>query len=112
MRSSTTFAAVLSLVITASVWGQTKSPQVDELRLQLDALQKQLNKLETVPSNPALRVTQLGATRQQRGSPTLIVRIYDLSDLFSISPAYTAAIGNDLGLTSRALFPEAAINVS
>jgi hypothetical protein len=58
------------------------------------------------------KVTQLGATRQQRGVHSLVVRIYDLSDLFSISPAYTAAIGNDLGLTPRSLFPEAAISNS
>ena len=108
MRSSTIFAAVLSFAITASVWGQGKSSQVDELRHQMEALQKQLNKLETGQSSPTQKVTQLGATRQQRGNPSLIVRIYDLSDLFSISPAYTAAIGNDLGLAPRSLFPEAA----
>ncbi len=52
MRSSTIFAAVLSFVINASVWGQGKSPQVDELRHQIEGLQKQLNKLETGQSSP------------------------------------------------------------
>jgi hypothetical protein len=112
MRSSTVFAFVFSLVITTGVRGQSRPSQVDELRLQIDALQRQLNKLETSQASPTQRVTQLGATRQQRGSPALVVRIYDLSDLFSISPAYTAAIGNDLGLTPRSLFPEAAASNS
>ena len=43
------------------------------------------------------------------GEPTLIVRVYDLSDLFSIAPAYASVIGNDLGLAPRSLFPEAAV---
>jgi len=108
MRSSINFAIVLTLVSTAVVYGQNKQSQVDELRLQIDALQRQLSKLETAPASATQKVTQLGATRQQRGTHALVVRMYDLSDLFSISPAYTAAIGNDLGLTPRSLFPEAA----
>jgi hypothetical protein len=95
MRSSTVFAAVISLITAAHVWGQGKPSQVDELRHQIDSLQKQLTRLENASTSTTQKVTQLGATRQQRGNPTLVVRIYDLSDLFSISPSYTAAIGHD-----------------
>ncbi|HLJ11684.1 MAG TPA: hypothetical protein VKU82_10860 [Planctomycetaceae bacterium] len=107
MRSSTILAAVLPLVISANLQAQSKPAQVDELRRQVEVLQKQLSRLENSESSPAHKVTQLGATRQQRGNPTLVVRVYDLSDLFTISPAYTAAIGNELGLAPRPLFPEA-----
>lgn len=112
MRSSIIFAAILSLSIVANLRGEGKQAQVDELQRQIDSLQKQLSKLDPAQANPTQRVTQLGATRQQRGNPTLVVRVYDLSDLFSISPAYTAVIGNELGLTPRPLFPEAAVSHS
>lgn len=112
MRTSTVFATVLSLAIAAHVQAQAKPSQVDEVRRQMDALQKQLNSLEAARNSPTQKVTQLGASRHQRGEPTLIVRVYDLSDLFSIAPAYGATIGNDLGLQPRALFPEAAITTS
>jgi hypothetical protein len=107
MRFSTLFAPILALVITANIQAQTRQTQVDEIRRNMDALQKQLNALETAAGGPSQKVTQLGASRHQRGEPTLIVRIYDLSDLFSIAPAYGAAIGNNLGLPQRPLFPEA-----
>ena len=107
MRSSTILAAVLPLVVSANLHAQGKSAQVDELRRQVEVLQKQLSRLENSDASPAHKVTQLGATRQQRGTPTLVVRVYDLSDLFSISPAYNAEVGHELGLTPRPLFPEA-----
>ncbi len=102
-------AAVLSLFLAANVRGQVKPSQVDDIRRQMDALQKQLNILETAQTTPTQKVTQLGASRHQRGEPTLIVRVYDLSDLFSIAPAYAAVIGNEMGLQPRLIFPEAAV---
>jgi hypothetical protein len=109
MRTTTVIAAVLTLAITTGVHGQTRQTQVDDIRHQIDALQRKLSSLETAHASPAQKVAQLGASRHQRGEPTLIVRVYDLSDLFAIAPAYTAAIGNDLGLAPRALFPESAV---
>jgi hypothetical protein len=109
MRTGTVTAAILALAITATVRGQTRQAQVDEIRHQIDALQRKLGNLESAQASPAQKVTQLGASRHQRGEPTLIVRVYDLSDLFAIAPAYAAAIGNDIGLSPRALFPEAAV---
>jgi hypothetical protein len=84
---------------------QVKSPPVDELRRQVDALQQQLKTLESGQAT-SQRVAQLGSSRYSRGEPVLIVRVYDLGDLFSIAPAYSAAIGHELGLPSRSLFPE------
>ncbi len=112
MRTSTVFAAVLSLAITAHVRAQSRSSQVDDVRRQIDALQQKLNNLEAAQNSPAQKVAQLGASRHLRGEPTLIVRVYDLSDLFSIAPAYAATTGNELGLPPRALFPESASTTS
>jgi hypothetical protein len=109
MRCHIIVAVVFSVMLTAQARGQNKPSQVDDVRRQIDALQKQLNHLEMVQASPAQKVAQLGASRHQRGEPTLIVRVYDLSELFSIAPAYAAAIGNDLGLSPRPVFPEAAI---
>jgi hypothetical protein len=106
-------AVCLTLAITAQALGQNNKPsQVDDVRRQIEALQKQLNHLEMVQASPAQKVAQLGASRHQRGEPTLIVRVYDLSDLFSIAPAYAASIGNDLGLTPRPVFPESSVSQS
>src|SRR5262249_51814192 len=75
-----------------------------------DALQRKLSNLDSGQErSSAQKVTQLGASRHLRGEPTLVVRVYDLSDLFSIAPPYAAVIGNDLGLQPRVLFPEAAV---
>ncbi len=112
MRCHIIVAVVFSVTLTAQARGQNKPAQVDEVRRQIDALQKQLNHLEMVQASPAQKVAQLGASRHQRGEPTLIVRVYDLSDLFSIAPAYAAAIGNDLGLPPRPVFPESAVSQS
>src|SRR5262249_21990399 len=112
MRTSIVIAAVLALAIATGVRAQSRQTQVDDIRQQIDALQRRLGGLESAQASPAQKVTQLGASRHQRGEPTLIVRVYDLSDLFAIAPAYAAAIGNDLGLAPRALFPEAAASHS
>src|SRR5262245_43786963 len=112
MRTSTVFAATLSLIITVQARAQTRHAQVDEIRQQIDALQRKLSNLESAQDSPAQKVTQLGASRHLRGEPTMVVRVYDLSDLFSIAPAYAAAIGNDLGLPSRVMFPEAVMTVA
>jgi hypothetical protein len=99
--------AVVWLVIPASIaLAQNQQSQVDEIRRQIEGLQKQLQAVEQGHPASSQKVTQLGASRHQRGEPTMIVRIYDLSDLFAIAPAYSATIGNNLGLPSRALFPE------
>lgn len=105
MRSSILCAAVVSLFAAGHLAAQVKSPPVDELRRQVDALQQQLKALESGQA-ASQRVAQLGSSRNTRGEPVLIVRVYDLSDLFSIAPAYSAAIGHELGLPSRSLFPE------
>jgi cell division septum initiation protein DivIVA len=112
MRCHIIIAVMFSVTLTAQARGQNKSSQVEDVRRQIDALQKQLNHLEMVQASPAQKVAQLGASRHQRGEPTLIVRVYDLSDLFSIAPAYAAVIGNDLGLSPRPVFPEAAASQS
>jgi hypothetical protein len=107
MHFNTFLAAFLTVIITAQAQAQSKQGQVDEIRRSIDALQKQLTSLETAQGHSTPKVTQLGVSRQQRGEPTLVARVYDLSDLFSIAPAYGATVGNNLGLAQRVLFPEA-----
>lgn len=106
MRLGTLIAVILVIAVSSNARAQTRQAQVDDIRRNIDALQKQLNSLETGQVSATQKVAQLGASRHQRGEPTLIVRVYDLSDLFSIAPAYGATVGNNLGLPQRALFPE------
>ena len=37
--------------------------------------------------------------------PVMVVRIYDLSDLFAMAPPYPATVSDDLGQEVRPLFP-------
>jgi hypothetical protein len=107
MRSSILFTTVTFLSLTGDLQAQVTPAQADELRRQVESLQQQLQRLESGQPTHSQKVAQLGSSRSSRGEPVLVVRVYDLSDLFSIAPAYSAAIGNDLGLQPRVLFPEA-----
>ena len=78
-------------------WAQPSGGQVQQMRQQLQSLQEQLSALESgQPERP--RVTQLGSTRApvEEKEPELIVRIYDLSDLFTVAPPYPAYRSGDL----------------
>jgi hypothetical protein len=106
MRFHYALALVLTVSLTGEGFGQARPADVDELRRQIDALQRQLNSLETGHATPSQKVTQLGTSaRQLRGEPELTVRVYDLSDLFAVTPAYTPEIGDDVGLPARPVFP-------
>ena len=103
------FCAIVVFAANPPVgFGQQSREQVQELRRQFDSLAAQLQRLEQ-PQDRAERserVTQIGSFRHGRASET-IVRIYDLSDLFAIAPAYEAMHMNDLGGVSYPLFPAA-----
>jgi hypothetical protein len=89
---------------------QNESPQARELRSQLEELQRRLDALNRAESSTA-KVTEIGSSRGRshaEDEPRLIVRIYDLSDLYSIAPAYRAQEPGDLQETTRPIFPEAA----
>ena len=78
-------------------WRKPSGDQVQQMRQQLQSLQEKLSALESgQPERP--RVTQLGRTRApaEEKEPELVVRIYDLSDLFTVAPPYPAYRSSDL----------------
>jgi len=80
---------------------------VDLLRQQVQALQEQLQRMEGGAKSD--RVTQIGGTRPMGRQPQLVVRIYDLGDLFAMAPPYEAKFDSDLKQEDRAVFPRPSI---
>lgn len=99
MRCSIVVAA-LALVggMAFPLQGQQTS-DVDELRRQAEELNKKIKEIEEQAAQaPAPRgVTNIGASANEgRTGPLMVVRMYDLSDLFSVAPMYPAWLGGDL----------------
>ncbi len=87
---------------------QVESPQAREIRAQLEALQLRLADL-TRQDSSGRNVTEIGSSRgrsHQEDEPRLVVRIYDLSDLYSIAPRYAAHEPSDLQQGRRPIFPD------
>lgn len=92
MRSSFMIGLAVGL-FAAPAWGQTTA-QVQELRRQVEALEKQVQQTARVDGNQ--RVTEIGGARARPRDTELIVRIYDVSDLFQVAPPYLAEFQSDL----------------
>ena len=72
----------------------------DQIRKQIQALEAQLQKAEN-----SRNVTQIGSSRRSLRDPSLVVRIYDLGDLFAVAPPYPAELGGTLSKNPGYLFP-------
>jgi hypothetical protein len=103
-----TFSCSLGLVSSGQV--PARAQQASELRVQLDALQRQLEALSQqeaqATSNKVTEIGSAAARQREVEQPRMVVRIYDLSDLFAIAPPYAAREPGDLEETPRAIFPE------
>jgi hypothetical protein len=81
--------------------------QTDEIRQHIALLEAKLDTIEQGGRGNE-RVTDLGGRgRLRMGEPQVIVRIYDLSDLFAVAPTYTAKYRSDLVSGEVPLFPGA-----
>lgn len=92
-------AVVLGVVVSLSASLPSSSPAQDrnaEIRQQIETLQRQLEAAEQ-QATAKRNVTQIGASRAKKQSTGMIVRIYELNDLFAVAPPYAAQIGSDLG---------------
>jgi len=88
----------------SSAWGQSDEDQTAELRRLIQALGEKLEAVENAARGDG-RVTQLGGRPRPMGAePVMVVRIYDLSDLFAMAPSYPATVSGDLGQEVRPLF--------
>ena len=106
--SSTTLAiALLTAWAVPDLHAQEK-PEIAKLQKQLQALQKQIASLNqqnkrTQTADQDSRVRSVGSQRAQRVQPTidepLQIRLYDLSDLFVVSPSYPAHLPKEFADT-------------
>lgn len=93
-RMKATFMSGLAWCLLAvPAWGQTAA-QVQELRRQVEALEKQVQHSARADGNQ--RVTEIGGARARPRDTELLVRIYDVSDLFQVAPPYLAEFQSDL----------------
>ena len=86
----------LSLAIanfpTRITLAQDQPGRADELRAQLEKLQSALRDVEHKEEQRG-KVTEIGSSRgrvRDIDDPRLVVKVYDLSDLFTVAPSYLA----------------------
>ncbi len=82
------FALALCLVTTET---KAQPTSVDDIKKQIAALQSQVAEMESA-AKVNRNVTQIGSSRFRSSSrhDELVVRIYDLGDLFAVAPTYVA----------------------
>ena len=97
MRRLIGLTLLLVFCVNSLAMGQDN---LQQLKQQIANLQQQLDAMESAP--PAKRnVTQIGASRTRKVESGLVVRIYDLGDLYAIAPPYSAQLSSDLMPGSR-----------
>lgn len=95
MRIQFLLAGVVLCLLSPMAFAQGESfgGDVEEIRAQIQALERKLEQRQR-GSRTSDRVTEIGGggPRSWQAAPQdpLIVRIYDLSDLFAVAPAYYA----------------------
>jgi len=100
------FSTCFAAVHRGAVAQDSKS---DDVRRLLQLLQDKLGEEQSAPAAPSnSKTTEIGALSQQPvvpKEPPLVVRVYDLSDLFAIAPAYPAIYQSDFSPAAAARFP-------
>jgi hypothetical protein len=95
MRPTIWSVALLVGLGTEPVFGQGAfAPRADDIRHKIEQLQGQLQALETQGRDDR-HTPRIGTTRVRRRE-ALVVRLYDLSDLFASVPSYPALRNSEL----------------
>lgn len=109
-------ALILILLIGFASCARAQSTQetIKQLQQQLDALNKQVADENDNPDGEephyTSKITQISPARvvpPPRQEEIIVTRLYDLSDLFAIVPAYPARFQSDLGGAAQLIFPQA-----
>ncbi|MDA1014375.1 MAG: hypothetical protein O3A00_07980 [Planctomycetota bacterium] len=101
------FAAIAVVLASEPLFAQPGNSKIDAIKKQIEALQQQLNDVESSAASVSRNVTQIGSSRMRTGlrRGEVIVRIYDLGDLFAVAPTYAAMRNGDLSpMNSGLLF--------
>ena len=95
-------------LVAAVARAQNPSTSVQEVRRQIDQLEQTLQKLES-KEHKNERVTEIGSATMRTREVGIIVRLYDINDLFAVAPNYEARRLNDLTHgQDQPLFPRVA----
>ena len=100
------FLGMISRVVYAQS-GDARQSQADALRRQVEQLEQKLKNLEQT-DNQKRGITQIGNSTSRAAETRLVVRMYDLSELFTVAPSYEARQTSDLSTTEKNLFPQVA----
>ena len=106
MKYAAAFGMLLAFCLAASPgWAQSSDEPSQDLRHLVEALQQALGDAQQARKADD-RVTELGGRPRAAAAeePEMVVRIYDLSDLFAMAPSYPATISGDLGQPERPMF--------
>ena len=80
-------------ILSPALLAQESPPaRADELRAQLEKVQTALREIERQDEQRG-KVTEIGSSRgriRESDEPRLVVKVYDLSDLFTVAPSYPA----------------------
>lgn len=89
--------AVFGVLVLATV--ASAQDDIQQIKQKIAELHQQLEAIESAP--PKRNVTQIGASRARKTETGLVVRIYDLGDLFAVAPPYPAQLQSDLSPQHR-----------
>jgi hypothetical protein len=109
------FASLVFLAVSQCAFaqpGDRREQQSLELRSQIDRLEQKLRELEDTDKEKR-GITQIGnSTLRTSDDARLVVRMYDLSELFTVAPPYAARQQSDLTETEKNLFPQVTVQTT
>ena len=94
------------LMLTSQTVRAQENPRTRELQEQLLDIQEKL-RVAARSSDPNSKVTELGSSRarlREEETPRMVIRLYDLSDLFAVAPPYVAREGGELDPEANEVF--------
>lgn len=106
MRRYISFGVTIVLMFAVQFGWAQENPRTRELQAQLEEIQEKL-RAAARSNDPNSKVTELGSSRarqREEDIPRLVIRLYDLSDLFAVAPPYVAKDGGELDRDASEVF--------
>ena len=106
MRRYISFGVTIVLMFAVQFGWAQENPRTRELQAQLEEIQEKL-RAAARSNDPNSKVTELGSSRarqREEDMPRLVIRLYDLSDLFAVAPPYVAKDGGELDRDASEVF--------
>jgi hypothetical protein len=100
------FSLAALVVVFPGISLAQSSRQVDDIRSAIKLLEERVRQFEAAETPTNNRVARIGEAPERVREPEekMVIQLYDLSDLFAVTPTYPAAISGDLVEARRNLF--------